>query len=286
VEFTGWEACGKFSLIRILAKETLMDPLFFHLHHPLFDAIILKQGAQLIHFQPKGEKALLWSAEFSTFQKGKAFRGGIPLCWPWFGNRGVPSHGFARIVEWNLLQHVENDTGAQLVFELRDSAITRSLWPYAFTARLEMNLGRDISLSLHVNAQKESTAAFHTYFTCNVIDDVEITGLGNQYNDSLQASKVCVSDAKMLHVNHAIDRIYTQPEATIILKEPERIVSIFPKNHSDIVVWNPWSEGADKLIDMQENDYQHMLCVETARISNPLKQKDSLHVTLHIDSKT
>lgn len=107
--------------VSINAHSIKNTEIGFELHHPLFDATILRQGAQLIHFQPKGGKPLFWSAELSTFEKGKAFRGGIPLCWPWFGKAGNPAHGFARILEWDLIRHKGSKEGMQLVFELHDS---------------------------------------------------------------------------------------------------------------------------------------------------------------------
>ena len=257
-----------------------MTEMGFELHHPLFDATILKQGAQLIHFQPKGGESLLWSAELSTFEKGKAFRGGIPLCWPWFGKEGSPSHGFARIVEWELIKHRESEESIQMVFELADSQITRAIWPYAFAVQLEMKLGRDVELCLNVQAEKESTAALHTYVRCQNINDVTVMGLGSSYRDALQDGVVCESSSNTLHVNQAVDRVYTQPEATTLLKEADQMLSIAHENHSDVVVWNPWHEGSAKLSDMNENDYTNMLCIESARISTPLNCNDHLQVKL------
>ena len=255
----------------------------FELSHPLFDAIILKQGAQLIHFQPKGGEPLLWSASLATFEKGKAFRGGIPLCWPWFGKAGSPSHGFARIVEWEMVHCRESEESIALTFELRDTPATRLIWPYAFTTRLEMCLGKEgVKLSLHVDAQSESTAALHTYFRCHTIEDVSMLGLGSAYMDALHHGVVCESQSAMLCINQAIDRIYTQPEVKTSLQERKRVIDVTHNNHSDVVVWNPWKEGAEKLVDMHNDDYKHMLCIETARISKPLSIHDHLEVTIAI----
>lgn len=271
--------------VSISASYVTHTPLGLELHHPLFDATILKQGAQLIHFQPKGGRALLWSAELCTFEKGKAFRGGIPLCWPWFGKASSPSHGFARIMEWDVVTYVENEEGVQLVFELRDCALTRTIWPYAFTVRLEMQLGKEVALILHVNAEKESTGALHSYFACPSVRTVSVTGLGHSYIDALAEGKVCESQDEPLHVNRAIDRIYTHPSAHVILEEEKRIVSISQKNHSDVVVWNPWKEGAVKLSDMKEEDYTQMLCLESARISKPFESVDRLEMTIYIEER-
>ena len=272
--------CNDLWRVSINAQYLISNDLFFEIHHPLFDAILLKQGAQLIHFQPKGGEPFFWSAKRSTFQKGKAFRGGIPLCWPWFGKIGTPAHGFARIVEWEMAQYVENEEGIQLIFELRDNAFTRSLWDYAFNARLEMNLGRDVELCLHVNAEKESTVALHTYLMCQNIHDVTVMGLGSAYNDALQGGMACETKEPVLHVTHSIDRVYTMPEATTLLREKDRTLSITHKNYSDVVVWNPWREGESSFADMNENDYTQMLCIESARISKPLACEDRLQVKI------
>ena len=256
------------------------NELFLELHHPLFDAKILTQGAQLIQFQPKGSEPFFWHAELSTFQKGKAFRGGVPLCWPWFGKASTPSHGFARISEWEVGSCTENKESVRIVFELSDSPTTRALWPYAFRAQLVMNLGSAVEISLHVNADQESTAALHTYLACKDIKDVSITGLGRNYKDALQSGLMCEEAKSALHVNHAIDRIYTEPEATTILHESNRTLHLSHQNHSDVVVWNPWQEGEVGFADMKEGDYTKMVCIESARISKPLSCEDALHVKI------
>jgi len=256
------------------------NEISLELHHPLFDATILMQGAQLIQFQPKGEEPFFWCAELSTFQKGKAFRGGVPLCWPWFGKAGTPSHGFARISEWEVSSYTENEEGIRIVFELSDSLTTRALWPYAFRARLVMNLGSAVEISLHVNAEHESTAALHTYIACKHINDVTVTGLGRTYKDALHGGVVCEEAESALHVNHAIDRIYTEPEATTLFHENKRTLSLAHKNHSDVVFWNPWQEGEVGFADMKEGDYTKMVCIESARISKPLSCEDALHVKI------
>lgn len=222
----------------------------------------------------------MWSAKLSTFQKGKAFRGGVPLCWPWFGKAGSPSHGFARIMDWELAQYAQNEEAITLVFELKDNAKTRVLWPYAFHAQLKMRLGQRVELTLHVNAEHESTAALHTYLACKHIGDVAIKGLGHVYHDALQAGRVCKSDENRLHVNHAVDRIYTEANAQTLLQDSERVLSITHAHHSDVVVWNPWREGEESFLDMQKDDYTKMICIETARIFQPLEREDYLGVRI------
>lgn len=250
------------------------------LHHPLFEAKVLTQGAQLIHFQAKGEEPLLWSAKLETFEKGKAFRGGIPLCWPWFNKMGTPSHGFARIMEWELTHKKESSEGIELVFELKSSAKTLALWPYAFHAKVLMKLGKSVEVSLHVKADKESTGALHTYFRCKDVQKVSVSGLGAVYTDSLQEGTLCHSEDEALHVRKNVDRIYTQPEEQTLLCEGENTLGISHEGHSDVVVWNPWEEGAQVIADMHNDDYLNMLCIETAKITKPLEKEAVLHVRI------
>ena len=260
-----------------------MTEPFLYLKHPLFDATILRQGAQLIHFQPHGKKPFLWHADVTTYQKGKAFRGGIPICWPWFGKAAVPSHGFARLVEWTLSSQKESDEGVELHFELKDSAFTKTVWPYAFCATLIMKLGNDIRMEFLVDAKHTSTVALHTYFACSNIHDVRIQGLGSCYQDALQEGLVCEESSASLSIAHAVDRIYTEPKNTLFIQEGDQTVTLHQEYCSDAVVWNPWEEGSRTLSDMHAHDYTRMLCVESARICRPFEKKD--HLFLQISSE-
>ena len=262
-----------------------MSDAFIFLSHPLFEATVLKQGAQLIQFQPKGEKPFFWHADFSTFQKGKAFRGGIPLCWPWFGKASNPSHGFARLLEWDLASQTTTDESITLVFELHDSAFTKELWSSSFHAMLTMHLGRDVKMEFSVLAGQTSTAALHSYFACSHIEHVCINGLGTSYQDALKNAAVFQSKQEQLRIQHGVDRVYTSPRELISLHDDERVLTITSRKASDAVVWNPWEDGSRNFPDMQKDDYTKMVCIESAKISTPLMRSDSLDLTIQIQDK-
>src|SRR5690242_19293909 len=68
-------------------------------------AEIYLHGAQVTGFEKKGQPPLLFLSSHSRFEKGKAIRRGVPICFPWFGPKaGGPAHGFARITEWELVE--------------------------------------------------------------------------------------------------------------------------------------------------------------------------------------
>ncbi|MCX6072949.1 MAG: D-hexose-6-phosphate mutarotase [Campylobacterales bacterium] len=251
-----------------------------HINHPLCKATILEQGAQLIDFQPTGEAPLLWSAELSTYCEGKPFRGGIPICWPWFGKGQIPSHGFARIMPWELESRDECEDGVRLRWILRDSDATRAIWPHSFALTLDMHLSSKCTMTLQIDAPIETTGALHTYLFTDDVGIIQIEGLGDQYIDALDDGKIVKTDEKILIIKGNVDRIYTHSLGNNLLIGRDKILQVTHYNYSDIVVWNPWSEGVMRLSDMAENDYQKMICVETARILKPFGKRDTLGLVI------
>lgn len=241
------------------------------IEHRLFSAKVLRKGAQLVHFQLRDKQPLLWSTDFYFYEEGKPFCGGIPLCWPWFGKVQEPSHGFARISQWELLHKVETSEHIILEFGLTSDMVKVPYWIYPFELKMKMTLGEKVFLALHVNSEVEATAALHTYFWTEDIEMTELGGLSYKYFDSLTQSKV-LNDSNELKIDRTVDRIYNYNEKNTIKRSIDSI-EVYHHNASDIVVWNLGREGTKKLVDMDNEQYRHMLCLETARISKPMKNE-------------
>lgn len=248
--------------------------------HPLFQASILEQGAQIIHFQPAGAQPFLWSADLSTYCDGKPFRGGIPVCWPWFGKVQVPAHGFARIIPWELIDRDDNVDGVVLHWKLCDNQQTRAIWDYSFELNLQMRLGLTCELSLQITAPVETTGALHTYLYTDDVANAVISGLGNCYLDALDAHKLVQNNTNKLEINQTVDRIYLDSKVQNNLVDGWRNLCITHHSYSDVVVWNPWDAGAVTIPDMLDEDYRKMICIETARISKPFEIQDTLGLTI------
>lgn len=246
------------------------------INHPLFNATIFKQGAQLIHFQPVGSEPFFWSANLSTYCDGKPFRGGIPMCWPWFGKVQTPAHGFARILPWELLSREDNSAGVTLHWRLCDNKQTLAIWDHPFELNLQMRLGSSCELLLDINAPVETTGALHTYLYTNDIVNIQIDGLGDHYLDALDAHKLVQNNTNKLEINQTVDRIYLNSKAQNNLIDKKRRLCLIHQNYSDVVVWNPWDNGAAAIPDMLNGDYRRMICIETARITKPFVTQDSL----------
>lgn len=236
--------------------------------HPLAEAGISLHGGHLLWFKPQGEKDIIWLSEKAIFDQSKAVRGGIPICWPWFGQAGTPSHGFARTSQWSLLEHRENENGVIVSLALEDNEETYAIWPHKFKNVLTFEIGQELKVSLTStntgNQPWSYSGALHTYFDIANINDIDITGMGPKYLDSTQQGKVC-EGGSTLTFNGETDRVYTQPEATITIndKNNNREILVNNEGHNAAVIWNPWQALSVNMGDMADNSYETMVCVES-----------------------
>lgn len=253
------------------------------IRHPKCHAVVSVQGAQLLEWTPATfDVSVLWCTASDHFVKGKPIRGGVPICWPWFGKFKSPAHGFARIAQWQLVEQSESEQGVLLVFELQDSEWSRSIWPHAFKLRMTMQLGGSCKLQLSVDCNQPTTGALHGYVHLADVKKAKVTGLGLLYTDLLTGMHSVIAEDDSLVPDGAMDRVYTTPADLTVIDEQgyDRQLRLSHSGHSDIVVWNPGSESMRLMQDMQENDYRRMLCIETACVTGLLKK--SLGVELAV----
>ncbi len=243
--------------------------------HPKVRSAISIQGAHLMAWQPSGEKPILWLSNNTKFRAGTAIRGGIPICWPWFGPQDAPSHGFARILPWEFKGHHEHENGVILMFILQNSEYTKQLWPHEFTLIARFKLGETCEIELESYGDYQTTCALHSYFNISSIEKVQVSGLGHHFIDSI-TNKKQQSTSEKLTFQGRTDRIYTEPEDFSLIsdKQWKRTIEIHHYHHSDIVCWNPGAELSGSMQDMENESYKTMVCVETARISSPLHSKN------------
>ncbi|WP_439291936.1 MULTISPECIES: D-hexose-6-phosphate mutarotase [Rahnella] len=237
--------------------------------HPKVRAAIALQGAHLLSWQPEGEEPVLWMSSASAFKEGVAIRGGIPICWPWFGPAGKPSHGFARNMAWELTDHQETDEGVVLTLTLKSSPETLALWPHEFTLTARFTLGATCHIELESTGDFDANSALHTYFNIGDIASVSVKGLGNSFIDKVDGAKAKQTEGDLTFTGQT-DRIYTQPQATSEIVDPvlKRTLVVAHENNSDVVAWNPGSELSVSMADMPDDGYKTMVCVETAQVSD------------------
>ncbi|MCE2596712.1 D-hexose-6-phosphate mutarotase [Motilimonas cestriensis] len=248
---------------------------FISIAHPNAQACFTLHGAHLIHFQPTGKAPIIWLSKTAVFDNNKAIRGGVPICWPWFGapaaelGNGLPSHGFARNTQWQLGDISEDESAVTISFKLVDTPATQALWPHSFELTLTATIGDSVQLSLTTkNTGNESLtylAALHTYLNISAPEKTSVAGLGPTYVDSLD-NKCMKNGAEKLSIAGPIDSLYIEPTDKVTLMDSgyDRELAIQSSGHDTIVTWTPWVEGARGMADMPDDGYQTMLCLEAA----------------------
>lgn len=245
-------------------------------------AEISLHGGQVLAYRPlAASHALLFLSERAWFRPDKAIKGGIPVCWPWFGDdpegRGRPAHGFARIAEWSVLRTAQLAPGhTRVVLGLEDDAATRALWPHAFRLTLTLDIADTLALSLATTNTGDKpfriTQALHTYFAVGAIDAVSVNGLdGCRYLDKVRGFAEGRQTGPVTFAAE-VDRIYQGVERDLSINDTSlgRSILIRPGNSTTAVAWNPWAEISTAAQDLADDAYRRFVCVETANAGDEI----------------
>ncbi|MDR3393073.1 MAG: D-hexose-6-phosphate mutarotase [Sulfuriferula sp.] len=234
-------------------------------------ARIAVQGAQVLEWQPTGQQPVLWVSRAAVYQAGKGVRGGVPVCWPWFGagEAGKPAHGFVRTRMWQVRETGQNAEGVYVKLGISDDAETRAIWDYAFDLELIVTAGKTLSMELvtHNTGDKPFTItdALHTYFRTGDITKTEVLGLDKTaYLDKVLDFGQHMQDGAVVFTGET-DRVYLDTQAECVINDGAlmRKIHVAKRGSSSTVVWNPWTEKEKGFADMAVGEYREMLCVET-----------------------
>lgn len=234
-------------------------------------------GANVIDWIPRGAEPVIWLSKDALFKLGKSIRGGIPICWPWFGahpdKADYPAHGFARSRLWNIDTIYTLDTGETRVeFFLKPDEATQTYWPCDTQLEYHVTVGKSLQLELITTNQCDETRqlkltqALHTYFKVGDVSKVTVRGLEDKhYLDKLEgfAEK---EQTGPISIQQEVDRIYLDTTDECIIEDPvlKRHISIKKTGSHSTVVWNPWQATAEKMGDLGNEGYKTMLCVESS----------------------
>ncbi|WP_457745036.1 D-hexose-6-phosphate mutarotase [Sulfurimonas sp.] len=243
---------------------------YIEVKNDVASAKIAFQGAHIFSYKRSNKEELLWVSSLSAFTLGSAIRGGIPICWPRFGNldKSLPQHGFARTAVFELVEVIaDNNTLTTVHLRLKSSNETKKLWAYAFTLDILFHISNELKIEMITtnNDTKEFliTQAFHAYFKLSDIKNIEIFGLENKpFLDSL------VNEEKVqkgsIRINEEVDRIYQKANGKIILQDLEKRLEIQSKHSSSVIVWNPWIKKCSQMSGMEKEGYKSFVCIESA----------------------
>jgi glucose-6-phosphate 1-epimerase len=248
------------------------------LETPASTCTIALHGAQVLGFAPRGDRECLWVSDKADFAVGKPLRGGIPICFPWFGphagDRALPQHGFARTRLWRLARVGALDAErVRAELELTSDATTASLFPHPFVARLAVTAGDALELAFEVentgDAPFEFEVALHTYFAVSDVGAVAVRGLGGcPYVDRVAGGRSDRQDlGAPVRFDGEVDRVY-ECSGLVTLADPARgrAVRIESTNAGSVVVWNPGAIKARAVADMSPEGFHDFVCVETGNV--------------------
>lgn len=234
-------------------------------------AELYRHGAHLTRWRPKGHDEVLWLSSNARFEYGKAIRGGVPICFPWFaGNQPAndpdgPAHGYARTTTWEFIDAKHDETGVTL-------SMRTAIEP--FTLQYDVCFGDTLTMRLHVTNTGSAPASFesalHTYFVISQIKQVQVTGLENaDYIDTVGGNiQHLTQDDQPITFDAETDRTYTSDSTTKIIDPGlQRTITIEKENSGSTVVWNPWDGKAKAMADFGDDEWPGMLCVESGNIS-------------------
>lgn len=230
-------------------------------------------GAHVLQWTPEGERPVLYMSPDALFEAGKPVRGGVPVCWPWFGphpgNPTLPAHGFARLVPWTVDAVTEDSSGVTLHFLLRESETTLNCWPHRFELRLEVRLGKELDLVLQARNTGETpwemSGALHTYLGVEDARMAQVLGLEeSHYVESRLSPRRVIQEGPVVF-DREVDRNYESAGAVTLVDPAGGRTLVVTKNGSgSTVVWNPWIEKSIRLPDLPDDAYSRFVCVEAA----------------------
>lgn len=231
-------------------------------------------GGHVLSYRPAGQSPVLFVSRASAYAPGKPIRGGIPVCWPWFGPRvddaALPMHGFARLLCWNLEAVEHNAKETEVRLGLRDDASTREFWPHAFELSLRVTLGTGLRIELTTRNTGSRpfvlTQALHTYFSVGNIGNVSIEGLEDaSFFDSLTRA-THEPEGAPITIGAEVDRVYTDTTSDCLIRDAAlgREIRVAKQGSRSTVVWNPWIDKSKRMPDFGDDEYTGMLCIEAA----------------------
>lgn len=243
---------------------------------PMAEAEVYLHGAHVTHFQPRGQKPVLFMSAASHFDPAKPIRGGVPLIFPWFGmnaaNPKAPQHGFARTTAWTIRDIGHKSDGSVIIaLVLGATETSRKHWPHDFEAVFTVTVGKTLEMAMEIVNTSPGEIVFeeamHTYLAVGDIRRTTIDGLaGRQFIDKVDKAQRKTQPAGAFTLSGETDRVYLNTPDTVAVDDAGngRKLVVSKSGSASTVVWNPWIDKAKAMADFGDDEWPGMLCVETA----------------------
>lgn len=261
--------------VRFVRDESGLD--YIEIDNAHAKAKVALQGAHVMSWQPKSQQQpVLWLSSNARYVHGRSIRGGIPICWPWFGAHPTDGtlcpHGFARVMPWQLMDAETIKNGAtRLVLQMLEPEESKRQLTYPYLLTLTITVGDTLRMDLATTNKADHPfmvgEALHTYFQVSDVASIYIHGL----EDTLYADKVKNYERRVessdVRFDGEFDRVYLNTNADCIIHDAgfNRKIRIAKSGSQSTVIWNPWEEKASQMADMgTAGEWRKMICVETA----------------------
>lgn len=230
-------------------------------------------GAVVLSYRPTGHAEVIYRPSRGDLQynRGDSFHGGIPVCWPQFGNRfskDLPQHGFARKMVFEVRGTEYTEEMTEITLGIRSSEETLKIWPHEFDLECKISVSMKLNLELRTrntgSKPFDFSCGFHPYFRLRNRDLAYVKGLdGLSYFNGITGcpDEVNVGDFEL---KSEVDHIFSLPEAprhdaAVIDESLGRAIAMAASGLSKIVVWNP---GEKVPADQEAGDEMKFVCVE------------------------
>jgi glucose-6-phosphate 1-epimerase len=249
------------------------------IEHAKVNAKVSLYGGQVLSWQPCGERDVFWLSKDSAFEKGKAIRGGIPLCWPWFGchpndnENKAGNHGFARCQIWKVDNIGISEQGVKICISWQGENMS-DLWPFPCQLKQVLFFGRSFKQTLQMtnlsNIDTHYTGALHSYFSVSSPEAIKVAELENaSFDDKL--TKQLYEPQPLENGVGPIDRIYyTNNCVNIVDSQWQRTIELKTKNTKQWIFWNPGVVLANNMVDIHHDGEQEFVCLEAANTQKTL----------------
>ena len=249
------------------------------IEHPKTKAKVSLYGGQVLGWQPSGEREVFWLSKDTALEQGKAIRGGVPLCWPWFGahpndvSNKSGNHGFARQLLWQLNSINISEHGVEVCLSYSGENMN-DLWPFAYQLEQVLFFGQSFKQTLQMknlsNKDAYYSGALHSYFSVSSPENIKIPTLEHAGFDDKLTGQTCKPQALENAVG-PVDRVYhTSNVMTIIDSQFKRTIELKSNNTKQWVFWNPGVELANNMADIHNNGEQEFVCLEAANTQRQL----------------
>jgi len=226
-------------------------------------------GAHIAEFQPRSQsQPILFMSGEAVFEFGKPIRGGIPICFPWFGpnkrDANAPTHGLVRTAVWDVLESKLTASGVLVTLGYQSA-------PFRLSLTVVFGETLDVTMNVRNEAATEQSCevALHTYFQLGDARRATIVGLEqNEFRDQL-TGQIHAAAGTGIRFTEETDRVYRGTASVVTIEDEanSRSIRIRPRNSYSTVVWNPWVAKSQRMSDFGDDEFERMCCVETANIA-------------------